>query len=66
MKRKEHDIFEIVESGNFDFEQWLALNDLSLTDKALKKLRKAVNLAEKNISRICCKGNTEEYSRELC
>ena len=51
MKRKEHDIFEIVESGNFDFEQWLALNDLSLTDKALKKLRKAVNLAEKNISK---------------
>ncbi len=50
MKRKEHDIFEIVESGQFDFEQWLELNQLSLADKAVKKLRKAVDLAQKNVS----------------
>ena len=51
MKRKEHDIFEIVESGGFNFEQWLELNELSLSDKAAKKLRKAVELAQKNISK---------------
>ena len=50
MKRKEHDIFEIVESGQFDFEQWLELNQLSLAGKAVKKLRKAVDLAQKNVS----------------
>lgn len=50
MKRKEHDIFEIVESGQFDFEQWLTLNYLSLPDKAKKKLKKAVELADKNVS----------------
>lgn len=50
MKRKEHDIFEIVDSGNFNFEQWLELNELSLSDKAEKKLRKAVELAQKNVS----------------
>lgn len=51
MKRKEHDIFEIVESDQFNFEQWLELNQLSLADKALKKLRKAVGLAQKNIAK---------------
>ncbi|GAA0198589.1 GTP diphosphokinase [Kangiella japonica] len=50
MKRKEHDIFEIVDSGNFNFEQWLELNELSLSDKAVAKLRKAVELAQKNVS----------------
>jgi GTP pyrophosphokinase len=50
MKRKEHDIFEIVDSGNFNFDQWLELNELSLSDKAEKKLRKAVELAQKNVS----------------
>ncbi|PXF63107.1 GTP diphosphokinase [Kangiella spongicola] len=50
MKRKEHDIFEIVDSGNFNFDQWLELNELSLSDKAVAKLRKAVELAQKNVS----------------
>lgn len=50
MKRKEHDIFELVESGQFEFEEWLKLNDLALNDKARKKLAKAVALAEKNVS----------------
>lgn len=50
MKRKEHDIFELVESGQFEFEEWLKLNDLSINDKARKKLAKAVALAEKHES----------------
>ncbi|WP_251359366.1 GTP diphosphokinase [Kangiella sp. TOML190] len=50
MKRKDHDIFELVEQGKFEFEAWLALNQLQLPAKAIKKMALAVELAQKNVS----------------
>ncbi|NVK22095.1 MAG: GTP diphosphokinase [Kangiellaceae bacterium] len=51
MKRKDHDIFQLVEQGEFDFEAWLALNQLELPSKAVKKMALAVELAQKNVSK---------------
>ncbi len=51
MKRKDHDIFELIEQDKFEFEAWLALNELELTSKAMKKMALAVGLAEKNVSK---------------
>ncbi len=51
MKRKDHDIFELVEQGEFEFEAWLELNQLELTSKAKKKMALAVELAQKNVSK---------------
>ncbi|MRX28395.1 GTP diphosphokinase [Kangiella sp. HZ709] len=51
MKRKDHDIFELVERGEFEFEAWLALNQLELTGKANKKMALAVELAQKNVTK---------------
>ncbi len=51
MKRKDHDIFELVEQGKFEFEAWLALNQLELTGKANKKMALAVELAQKNVTK---------------
>ncbi len=51
MKRKDHDIFELVEKGEFEFEAWLALNQLELTGKANKKMALAVELAQRNVAK---------------
>ncbi len=51
MKRKDHDIFELIEQDKFEFEAWLALNELELTSKAMKKMALAVGLAQKNVSK---------------
>ncbi len=51
MKRKDHDIFDLVERGEFEFAAWLALNQLDLTGKAVKKMALAVELAQKNVSK---------------
>lgn len=48
MKRKKHDIFELVEQGEFDFEIWLELNDLKLSKSAKAKMGKAVELVKKH------------------
>lgn len=50
MKRKDHDIFELVESGQFSFEQWLELNQLTAEGKPKSKMTKAVELAQNNVS----------------
>ncbi|ACV26265.1 GTP diphosphokinase [Kangiella koreensis] len=50
MKRKDHDIFELVESSQFSFEQWLELNQLTLDGKPKSKMAKAVTMAEQNVS----------------
>ncbi|NVJ67374.1 MAG: GTP diphosphokinase [Gammaproteobacteria bacterium] len=51
MKRKDHDIFKLVERGEFEFEAWLGLNQLTLTSKAKQKMAVAVELAQKNVSK---------------
>lgn len=50
MKRKDHDIFELVESSQFSFEQWLELNQLTVEGKPKSKLQKAVTVAQQNVS----------------
>ncbi|WP_417446795.1 GTP diphosphokinase [Kangiella sp.] len=50
MKRKDHDIFELVENSQFSFEQWLELNQLTVDGKPKSKLEKAVTMAQQNVS----------------
>ncbi|MBD3652477.1 GTP diphosphokinase [Kangiella sp.] len=50
MKRKDHDIFELVEKSQFAFEQWLELNQLTVEGKPKSKLEKAVTMAQQNVS----------------
>lgn len=50
MKRKDHDIFELVENSQFSFEQWLELNQLTVEGKPKSKLEKAVTMAQQNVS----------------
>lgn len=50
MKRKDHDIFELVDNSQFSFEQWLELNQLTVDGKPKSKLGKAVTMAQQNVS----------------
>lgn len=50
MKRKDHDIFELVDNSQFSFEQWLELNQLTVDGKPKSKLQKAVTMAQQNVS----------------
>ncbi len=50
MKRKDHDIFELVDNSQFSFEQWLELNQLTVDGKPKSKLEKAVTMAQQNVS----------------
>ncbi len=66
MKRKDHDIFELVEQGKFAFEAWLGLNQLNLTGKAKKKMALAVELAQQHVSQTpTLKLNTLSAGLEL-
>ena len=51
MKRKEHDIFALVEQGKFSFDEWLVLNQLELKTKAKAKMAMAVELVTKHVSK---------------
>ncbi|MHC9510055.1 GTP diphosphokinase [Kangiella sp. M94] len=50
MKRKDHDIFELVDNSQFSFEPWLELNQLTVDGKPKSKLQKAVTMAQQNVS----------------